>query len=544
MLYVGDVGTARSAAFEVYLKECFGDVRVADLAELATLDFDDAEVVVVDGEPVTYVDGMPRTYKVAPGLTVDSLPPPTVLVGGVGGAIADAIGLKLGWRHGCLCLDHRAIIDEGMSHPIFNGPLAVPPIATTSTPSPENFGHYAKVKDVPATVATVEIAIAAEDEDAIRAEMKRASQAGDTAAVVAAMSSLPTPGLVSTSAGFLDSPDCERICGGINMKAHDYVAVGRQGRMLQWGFEADPSRMTPLGRALFANAVAYIAAFADAPIEVLRVALPRESLAISLAFLDGGGAGRVAGLFGGAAPAGLAAATSSDEALAWFATHRDYVRHVGSGPGAHWVLDEDALTVGLAIDSLELLDHCLADPGDERSGRLWTRYTHRALTDASIERAWLAEHRTDLYFSDWAGYRWISPRDLPRLRPTEPRQTGDGPVLAALSAVADATSIRAWVTLQIAPGHHVYAPGAGDGLPVTVGLPDNSAFSLVDVTFPDTEDGHLSGYHVIGLTLGAAPVGAAGRDELTILLGVQSCDEQSCRPPTTLTLVCPVTSSD
>jgi len=73
---------------------------------------------------------------------------------------------------------------------------------------------------------------------------------------------------------------------------------------------------------------------------------------------------------------------------------------------------------------------------------------------------------------------------------------------------------------------------------VAVGLPDGSPFTLLDVVFPPSEDGHLSGYQFLELTLEGAG------DVLTVLLAVQSCDEQSCQPPTTLTLHCPVTHED
>jgi hypothetical protein len=43
-------------------------------------------------------------------------------------------------------------------------------------------------------------------------------------------------GVVSDGHGFEDSPDCERITGGVNSKGPHAVAIGRQANMLQWGF--------------------------------------------------------------------------------------------------------------------------------------------------------------------------------------------------------------------------------------------------------------------------------------------------------------------
>lgn len=94
--------------------------------------------------------------------------------------------------------------------------------------SPEKFLAFARTKQVPEKISVATI---------------HAERQGGRAR------------LVSTSAGFLDSPDCEHILGGINLKAHDYNAVARQGRFLSWGFHGDPSQMTELGRALFLNAI-------------------------------------------------------------------------------------------------------------------------------------------------------------------------------------------------------------------------------------------------------------------------------------------------
>lgn len=43
-------------------------------------------------------------------------------------------------------------------------------------------------------------------------------------------------GMVADGHGFEDSPDCERVGGGINSKGPMAVAMGRQANLLQWGF--------------------------------------------------------------------------------------------------------------------------------------------------------------------------------------------------------------------------------------------------------------------------------------------------------------------
>ena len=68
-------------------------------------------------------------------------------------------------------------------------------------------------------------------------------------------------GVVSDGHGFEDSPDCERISGGVNSKGPYAVAIGRQANMLQWGFYAAPDRMTESAQQVFLNTLVYMQQF-------------------------------------------------------------------------------------------------------------------------------------------------------------------------------------------------------------------------------------------------------------------------------------------
>lgn len=121
VLYVGQPSSERANVFETFLVEHFGAVATASLADLGALDVTGVDVMLVDGD---HRAGPPMPPG---GLVATDLPVPTVLIGGIGGKVSDSIGLKLGWDHGCLCLDHRAIVDESaLGHPIFQGPVPVP----------------------------------------------------------------------------------------------------------------------------------------------------------------------------------------------------------------------------------------------------------------------------------------------------------------------------------------------------------------------------------------------------------------------------------
>ena len=68
---------------------------------------------------------------------------------------------------------------------------------------------------------------------------------------------------------FADVPDVELFCGGVNEKTPRASALWRQGNLLHFGFEQSPAEMNATGRAMLANAIAYISRFTeDRPIDV------------------------------------------------------------------------------------------------------------------------------------------------------------------------------------------------------------------------------------------------------------------------------------
>lgn len=330
--YVGQPGTDRAVEFASFFAEHFTDVRVLSIADLGSLDLAGADVMVVDGKPL---DRDQDRVKLPVRLSLDNFPVPTVLIGGVGGSVGDKPGLKLGWTYGCLCLKEQAICGETWGeHPIFAGPFDVPAADVQTIDTPDNFLLFAAVKNVPSPLPVVEIHEPDPQPSAEEiAELQPAQAAGDTVKVMA-WEWQPNPGLVTTSAGFLDSPDCEWILGGVNAKAHDYVAVGRQGRFLQWGFYGAPSALRPVGKALLCNAISYIATFADAPCEARRIAQPRDLLKITLALMPDDQRSQIARQFATPVSVGDTAA----EAMEWWEANRGYIRCVGCRHSAESLL--------------------------------------------------------------------------------------------------------------------------------------------------------------------------------------------------------------
>ena len=232
----------RTAAWEAMLKERFDSV--------ATVQGKDYTPAMSEGYDVTIFDGLipamrPRELvrdaagKVVKVIPAQRLPEDfdcaSIAIGQQSENIGRGIGTKHDWY--CLCLDaeaHGMVLD----HPIFKGPFKTD-ITLEKKPTPEDAKHYEYfTPNLPDSV-----------------EMWRVQTKGY-------MTDEGFPvGMVSRPWGYLDSPDTEFISSGVCAKTIDAVAIGRHGNYLHWGFAASPAFMTEEAKAVFANAVCYIAQF-------------------------------------------------------------------------------------------------------------------------------------------------------------------------------------------------------------------------------------------------------------------------------------------
>lgn len=227
-------------------------------------------------------------------------------------------------------------------------------------------------------------------------------------------------GLVSDGHGFEDSPDCERISGGINSKGPHAVAIGRQGNMLQWGFYAAPDEMTESARKAFLNAIVYMKRFDGAVPLVKKESRSRDwlvqyiALAKDLATMEESSRESYRTFIAGRFPEPVIREHGLDaEALErWRAGNVEYVRHEQN----RFVVDDDLRSLGTSNRApafLELLEQRLsADASDELALRLARRYlpaeVARAEPLATASLAWIREHREGAFFSDVGGYRWFA----------------------------------------------------------------------------------------------------------------------------------------
>ena len=237
----------RMPSFEKLLKSYFtevGTVDARDYREEMTTDYD---VVIFDAVPEPIVPGEKSGGKRSANVVdtkelfsaryfSDSYSKPTLFVGDKAGILGAAIGLKLNWF--CRCLDAHAY-DLDTTHPIFHEPVAVDlqyerRLTTSSAMS------GVEGVTTPGVMDTWRVQI----EGYREGERKRYRQ-----------------GLVAHGDGFEDTPDAERITGGVSDKARDAVAIGRHGNFFMWGFAADPDYMTEAAKKVFVNAVCYIQRF-------------------------------------------------------------------------------------------------------------------------------------------------------------------------------------------------------------------------------------------------------------------------------------------
>ena len=233
-------------------------------------------------------------------------------------------------------------------------------------------------------------------------------------------------GLVSDGHGFEDSPDSERIAGGVNSKGPYAVAIGRQANMLQWGFYAAPDRMTESARQVFLNALVYMRQFDGHKPLVTRVSYSRDwmrqyiYIARKLPTLKGERRKRlstsVRRMFSGLAPA--SAGVDPDKLQEWLDANIEYVY---TASNRNLLVDAELAKLSISNRKpafLAWLDETLrSNPEHALALRLAERYLPAA--HAKSAEAVLAyvgkDARSRLFFSDVGGFKWLRcPPDLVR----------------------------------------------------------------------------------------------------------------------------------
>ncbi len=259
------------------------------------------------------------------------------------------------------------------AHEIFEKPFKVVP-TFVKRDTPENYRSWPDGKDLPKQM----------DVWVVQGELRARNY-----------------GLVSDGYGFLDSPDCEFISGGINSKGPGSVAIGRQANLLLWGFCASPSEMTEEARRVFLNAIVYMKRFDGARPAVEKTRPAREWALLYAAYLE------------------------KKETSDW--ARKSFAKELLERPDATtfesmlradleylysdgvFRIDEDAKALGISNRDVKLLDRCieLLGTGDAaRAKAILSRYVPEKFDTAAQWKEWLGKNRERLYFTDTGGYVW------------------------------------------------------------------------------------------------------------------------------------------
>jgi hypothetical protein len=221
-------------------------------------------------------------------------------------------------------------------------------------------------------------------------------------------------GFVAAPWGFEDSPDAEAIAAGAGCRNPRSISLARHGNFFLWGFDGDPTQMTEGGRKVFVNAICWMKKFdgkrplappAMAPrelvfhyIEWLRDARDEDSLvAAKRRFPD---------------DVREKTRTDPDKLEAYYKQNYELLCPAGGDSGG-FRADADLEELGkFSNRKLEFWDAVLArlqkDEKDALALRLANRYVGgRSPKDAAELKAWVAENRKWLFFTDVGGFRWV-----------------------------------------------------------------------------------------------------------------------------------------
>lgn len=240
-------------------------------------------------------------------------------------------------------------------------------------------------------------------------------------------------GVVSDGHGFEDSPDCERISGGINSKGPYAVAIGRQANLLQWGFYAAPDRMTASAKKVFRNAIVYMKQFdGQRPLVEKKargrgwydqyVAMVRKLPAMDEKLRDS-----YQSYLKRSFPAAVIAKVGMDaDALdKWLQANVEYIY---AAERYKLDVDDDLKQLKLSNRKPEFLDWITAKltshPKNELALKLARRYLGENGDSAKAAIAWIRKNRKRLFFSDQGGFRWLCDTSTGTAKPAIESSTG------------------------------------------------------------------------------------------------------------------------
>lgn len=551
----------RTAAFEKLLKEYFRYVTAIDAKDYQPSLSENYDVTVMDGLPqpiaptTTQEDPFGRFYgEKREGYLPQDFDRPMLLIAELSSLIGSRLGLKTDWC--CLCLDADAH-HVRTEHPMFKGPFPVK-MSIVMKPTPESAKSIAKSKGevIPDSIL-----------------MWRVQKEGYTTKGI-------RPGMISKSAGFLDSPDVEFISGGVSAKNLEEVAIGRHGNFLHWGFSASPDEMTEEAKSVFANAIVYISQFAGQtpiarkfnPFIVTGEHLKSMTLRATHTAYEQ----RIAAL----KRIGKEESTYGEYLKSMFPelyfsfgtdekAYKDYYMNNAGyfmpRPGrVSFLLDEDARSLGISNHDIRLLDEAirLLEEGTdvEKGRRLLERYTLCRFQTPVEWRTWFETNKSRLFFTESGGWFFLvntrdknvpgndyrvlctesvkEPTEEKMLKEEETDEKEPVKVQAFTKKMANGNRLIT-IRMKIHPGYRIYTQvdKSDPYIPAAITFVLPEGVEKVGTLKRPSGQAYNGTETIIMEEEAIFTQEVRGMGNVTCIIEYQSCNDQMCMPPVELSLI-------
>ena len=477
---VDEAWKTRMADFKAFLETRFDKVEVVDVRDYDASMSANVDVTIADAGPIKLPANFDR---------------PIILMHQLAPDVGMPIGLKFDWY--CQCLEDDAL-NIKTSHAIFNTPVKVK-LTLVNRPTPGSFFNGFQGATTPKELPMWKV-------------IKEDPAAKDKYII----------GMVAHGEGFNDSPDAEAISGGVCLKNAEAVALGRQGNYFMWGFSASPNHMTDEAKDVFVNTVCYIKKFDhQAPImkkvqienrEWVNEMIYRSDKALYQKTLIARKEGNARLLkmqqelkdrkakgedIGKGNEAFLKMPVSDDvqsfdeylkswtgngmydafgtNVEAYHKYYRDNLEYFYPVDAYSLQVDEDAKKLGISNRKIELLEKCISmlEKGEEPAlaQRVLERYTTEKFTSAKEWRIWLTKNKSNLYYTEAGGFKFMVNTYKTETAAIAPASTGDiktangvttptraDPVVVSATLVDEANGKKQVVVkAEILQGWHIYA---------------------------------------------------------------------------------------
>ncbi|WP_413668383.1 protein-disulfide reductase DsbD domain-containing protein [Mucilaginibacter sp. Mucisp86] len=477
---VDEAWKTRMADFKAFLETRFEKVDVVDARDYDASMSANVDVTIADAGPIKLPANFDR---------------PIILMHQLAPDMGMPIGLKFDWY--CQCLENDAL-NIKTTHAIFNTPLKVK-LTLVNRPTPGSFFNGFQGATTPKELPMWKV-------------IKEDPVAKDKYII----------GMVAHGEGFNDSPDAEAISGGVCLKNAEAVALGRHGNYFMWGFSASPNHMTEEAKDVFVNTVCYIKKFDHrAPImkkvqienrEWVNEMIYRSDKALYQKTLIARKEGNARLLkmqqelkdrkangedIGKGNEAFLKMPVSDDvqsfddylkswtgsgmydmfgtNVEAYHKYYRDNLEYFYPVDAYSLQVDEDAKKLGISNRKIELLEKCIGmlEKGEEPAlaQRVLERYTTEQFTSAQEWRIWLTKNKSNLYYTEAGGFKFMVNTYKTETSAIAPAPTGDiktvnavtvptraDPVIVSATLVDDANGKKQVVVkADILQGWHIYA---------------------------------------------------------------------------------------